>query len=135
MRNSGVPLDVMESLPEHSLWLRHTRQRSPLQFWQEKHSRQGCFLENPSGAWGTYTLPFNPAIFTKGMVGLLSRRLAISHRQFIVDVTARIGIRRFQVSVFRCRDLAPRFPDTRNLQTALLLPSGPLIPAAVLEFA
>ncbi|CAB1080906.1 hypothetical protein D1AOALGA4SA_8574 [Olavius algarvensis Delta 1 endosymbiont] len=22
---------------------------------------------------------------------------------------------RFQVSVFRCQDLAPRFPDTRNL--------------------
>jgi len=28
---------------------------------------------------------------------------------------AALIIKRFQVSVFRCQDIAPQFPDTRNL--------------------
>jgi len=52
-------------------WLRHTRQRSSLQHWQEKHSGQGCFLEHPLAACGTYTFPFNPGIVAKGMIALL----------------------------------------------------------------
>ncbi|CAB1070393.1 hypothetical protein D1AOALGA4SA_904 [Olavius algarvensis Delta 1 endosymbiont] len=31
---------------------------------------------------------------------------------FFVDVATCIDIQRFQVSVFRCQDLAPRLPDT-----------------------